>query len=1390
MNTPAASIVQYSAILFDVTIKAALILGTAGMLLMVLRRASAVVRHLIITTAILGVLCLPVLAMCVPVWRLEILPPVVATALSPVESQISPPSTPVYMPERNSPITASPSIPNISINLRQYHPSSDESYSPVSTPLLAAKAQAQTAQPVENNSPSAPIKLRSLLTRGNVLLVVMGLWALGAACVLLFFFTGIIATRRLGRIAHSESDGKVLDLFVQLCKEFRLRRSVRLLISPSSDMPATWGIFHPTVMLPSDAAAWPKDQLLAVLVHELAHVKRWDCATQFASWLACALYWFNPQIWFAMRRMRVECERACDDAVLCRGLGATIYAEHLLSIAKNLRIRNLPRIAALPIARPSLFKRRVLAILDAQTNRRNITLRLFCITVFIAVLFIAPIAAVKLVAGQSSASASGSSVLAIPGKPSTIQKIAATNPAMRTFNLLVIDSKTKKPIPGIGVGLPCGCGPPEKVTGADGHVVLSLSEDQLETLYLKVSGDGWVTKRLLWNAPSIPSTYTVELDRGVRISGKVSDDAGNPVPGAHVVLWFEDKLKKPNESLMIGAEAITDANGIWTYDGAPKSMKKVDIGVWDYAYTSGSFSDAFYSLHRPPVAKLLNGSYTLKLKRGLALEGVVLDSKGKPIAHAQVGLGYDRVATNVIPPQRTNEKGKFSFAVIPGDQVVITVQVHGYAPELQQFVMGQESPPEVVFHLQPAHDISGTVVDSRGRPIPYAFISFDTWRSFRTLNQNITADQNGHFDWSDAPVDAVYCDVSADGYMDADSIAMTPDQPMIVTLLSLQKFHAAIIDTITGKPINNFRIFVGTARSYQPELAWMPYAPDQYPPDNQVKIYPDGKFDLSVTSQGWTTATGNAIRIEADGYLPAESKIYPFTDTDVSLVMKLTPAKNLSATVLDIDGKPAAGAQAYMYPNLRGSSIDLEESLKPNTYYQLPKTSNDGHIEFAPQTGPFKVILFNQSGVAVVNQNDLAKSPTIRLEPWGVFKGRLLFTDKPAKDQVMEIISDLTDPNADIYQHLINFDNNVRTDANGEFEFKHIPPGKWSVCPWIQTQAENPTGGASPSLPQLAFQIKAGQIITGTLGGVGWTVTGSIILPPGLDLNRGQYSIEDEMLPDWLKPPEPPMPAQIKNGSKEQQFKWYSVFAKTPSAKAFSAEENNYYRQCHWYAMTIQSDNTFSIYDVVPGKYTIMVQISAIKDYTNIIPVASAQTQFSVPAISDGAGDKVLIAPPIRLKASGNQINPFYPMPDINPGDIAPDFALKTLDGKNIRLADFRDKYVLLYFWGTWSSWGSSQIPALKAIYKKFSSDKRFVIIGLNVDDTPQPARDYVAKYGLNWIQGYVGPWIENKTPIMDQYAVDYIPWYCLIGPDGRIITIGDYPDAVKPAIQSALSDR
>ena len=175
-------------------------------------------------------------------------------------------------------------------------------------------------------------------------------WALGALFVLARLALGLLRARRLVRGAHGIAVARLG------------RRTVEVRVSDALDTPAVTGLATPVVVLPRDALAWTEERRHVVLLHELAHVARHDCLANVVAQLACALHWYNPLVWIAARRLRIERELAADDHVLLGGARASSYAEHLLAIASTVVTSAIPA-GALGMASRSQLETRIAALL-------------------------------------------------------------------------------------------------------------------------------------------------------------------------------------------------------------------------------------------------------------------------------------------------------------------------------------------------------------------------------------------------------------------------------------------------------------------------------------------------------------------------------------------------------------------------------------------------------------------------------------------------------------------------------------------------------------------------------------------------------------------------------------------------------------------------------------------------------------------------------------------------------------------------------------------------------------------------------------------------------------------------------------------------------------------
>ena len=98
--------------------------------------------------------------------------------------------------------------------------------------------------------------------------------------------------------------------------------------------PVLVGIMRPLILLPAVAmGGWVPEQIEMVLLHELAHVRRWDNLVNLLQRLIESLHFFHPAVWIVSGWIRQEREHCCDRIVVAHTGKAHVYAEMLLALA-------------------------------------------------------------------------------------------------------------------------------------------------------------------------------------------------------------------------------------------------------------------------------------------------------------------------------------------------------------------------------------------------------------------------------------------------------------------------------------------------------------------------------------------------------------------------------------------------------------------------------------------------------------------------------------------------------------------------------------------------------------------------------------------------------------------------------------------------------------------------------------------------------------------------------------------------------------------------------------------------------------------------------------------------------------------------------------------------
>jgi peroxiredoxin len=136
-------------------------------------------------------------------------------------------------------------------------------------------------------------------------------------------------------------------------------------------------------------------------------------------------------------------------------------------------------------------------------------------------------------------------------------------------------------------------------------------------------------------------------------------------------------------------------------------------------------------------------------------------------------------------------------------------------------------------------------------------------------------------------------------------------------------------------------------------------------------------------------------------------------------------------------------------------------------------------------------------------------------------------------------------------------------------------------------------------------------------------------------------------------------------------------------------------------------------------------------------------------------------------------------------GDLAPEVKAQTLNGKPIRLADFRGKYVLLEFWATWCGPCIGETPSFEKTWKAFGDHPPFVLLAVSLDNSSDAARRYVEEHDLGWTQAWLGK--DAGWAAVRSFGRHGIPSVFLIGPDGRIVAANLRGDRIINAVRDAL---
>ncbi|MGO9108872.1 MAG: carboxypeptidase regulatory-like domain-containing protein, partial [Thermoguttaceae bacterium] len=887
-----------------------------------------------------------------------------------------------------------------------------------------ADVSATAADPRSAAAPTAKPSIgsgRSLLAKSHCALILV--WALGTVLYLLAMVRWLWLERRLAKSAGELDDASWQTLLEELKLQFGIRWAVALGVSQESEVPLTIGWRRPTIVLPVDCRCWMAGKRRVVLAHELSHVARHDVFWQIVARLACAVHWFHPLAWLAERRMRVERELACDDAVLRSGSQPGQYATVLLDVAAAIRRRPHTSAAAIAMTCRHPIQRRIRAILQPGLNRLPVSPRMGRLLLVAALLLVVLAAGLHPFAPpQVKADPAKSTVGTHLAPRDAVSEVKREKPGVRSLRIRVVD-QAGKPIAGAKVGLGGVIRESQvrfhlEAVKTDGKGVATIEFPRQAASYLiaSVTADKYVNAGAQWennekDGVRVPGEFTFTLEPGTTLGGTVRDEQGRPIGGAEVGILGQENLPGGIRFNQAVDNLLTDAEGRWTSHRMPKDFGRYDfaqIGLKHPVYASPPAFD----LKSQQLDQLRAGAAVTVMQKGAVIEGVVTDPQGKPVAGATVGL-FLHFFRQLYLRAETDEKGRYRLPACEAGEYAIAAAAKSYAPDSQRVAVAKD-PRKVDLRLRKGELIRIRVVDKQGRPLQGATVSPLSdikYPAAMALHFQI-AGERGQFQvtsedgrWSTLwiPGDRLHFFVSNN--VKSVDVRVPPGAPERVVVLEAggyarlgqaaplaaanaanAKVSGKVIDE-NGKPLPGAEI-------------WLPLFLRGLgrPQTLHTKSDEQGRFVLEIDAawlakmQPWERAM--TLWAYASGRQLGTGKVVlPSGASDV--VIRLGPAADTSFVVLNPEGRPCAGALVELYYVRTALGFQfLPEELMARI---AARTDSEGRVKLpaASQDILFEVRITAKDLGIQVQRVEKSKPPaivgrTIRLRPVGKIEGRVI----------------------------------------------------------------------------------------------------------------------------------------------------------------------------------------------------------------------------------------------------------------------------------------------------------------------------------------------------------------------------------------------------------------
>jgi protocatechuate 3,4-dioxygenase beta subunit len=699
----------------------------------------------------------------------------------------------------------------------------------------------------------------------------------------------------------------------------------------------------------------------------------------------------------------------------------------------------------------------------------------------------------------------------------------------------------------------------------------------------------------------VSNQYTVRLEPGTTLSGTVVDENGHPLLGVQVgalgsggrgysqSIDPSGKVTSPPEKRVedvpefyVGIEkpgpdsVFTDRAGRFQFTHFPSDLRSLFIELLGDDGVRRKFRTpegrklimklTGEALPEVSLQELRQGTARLVLLRGLTIDGVVVDAGNNPVMDATVT--ENRLQQSLYHPfSRTNTDyaGCFRLPNIPPREIVLAASAEGFASVLTNVVV-QSAMASVRIQLPPEQPLRGRVVNEAGEPAADVAVKASDVTKWG-LNWSGKTDADGRFSWLGAPLSEIAVWIEA-GDRDSRMFRFSASkEEHLMTLrtgpLEAVRITGKVTNALTGEPVDNFRVGVAqdsTGGVLDPPLRTI----DGWHGVFDVQVF---QSDIPVTHHAaW------GLRIMAKGYDPICTRLYDFAEGDQQLEFALQPGGFVEGVVQSPEGGVAANAQLAFVANHR--SIVLSQVGQLSRGDRAGNSDAEGRFKLAKPVEPQALVVFHDSGWAVVPLAKAAGSLPVRLLPWGRIEGTVVNGQTRVAGEyvsLQKLVWSWSDALAPLYSA------SAMTDDTGHFAFEKVPAGEFQIS--LTARAWQRRGELVKAL-ETAVRIAAGETQTVKLWTSGQSVIARLHGPPSIA--RPAWTNASAVLRrDVIVPPEPAQSDYVSDTSLRAARDRY---AHDPTVLAALREARSY-------VGAVAFDGLVTFANIPPGRYALEVQL-------------------------------------------------------------------------------------------------------------------------------------------------------------------------------------------------------